>query len=227
MRLTADARPVAVVGGVQAQASTYLAIKQMILSGRYRPGHKLINQEVAQALGISRTPVREACERLHQEGYLRHERNRGYYVSEIDETEALNLYGVREALELYALDAAFAVSGRVETAPLRAIGLRYEKAIADHAAKTRLQVDAEFHLALAVQSGNVHLVQMLASIFERISLKMRTETYQLRLGEEAMREHAELIESLERGDPAAAARVLKAHISSARGRLLHQIRQWT
>lgn len=219
MDIAADSAP-------KVPSSVYQSVKQMILSGTYRPGNKLTHEDLARSLNVSRTPVREACERLHQEGYLRHVRNRGYFVSEIDESEALNLYGVREALEIYALDLTFSTVGKVDTAPLREIGLRYEKAIANHAAKTRLQVDAEFHLALAAQAGNAHLVQMMASIFERISLKMRTETYQLRLGEDAILEHAQLMDTLDSGDPVAASRMLKSHISSARNRLLQQIRQW-
>ncbi|MYZ50308.1 GntR family transcriptional regulator [Propylenella binzhouense] len=213
--------------GPTSAGGVYDAVKQLILSGSYRPGNKLVHEELAGRLNVSRTPVREALERLRQEGYVRHVPRRGFFVSEIGEAEARDLYGVREALELHALRTIFAEAGKVETAPLRAINLRYRQAVTDRTAKTRLQVDAEFHLALAGQAGNSHLVQLLAGIFERIALKMRTETYELRLGEEAVAEHEALLDAFERGDPQQADERLRAHIGSARARLLRQMEDWT
>src|SRR5665213_1979905 len=76
--------------------ATYSQIKRMILSGQVGPGNKLVHEDLAQKLSVSRTPVREALERLYQEGFVTRLPRRGFYVAGITRGEAQDIYHTRE-----------------------------------------------------------------------------------------------------------------------------------
>src|SRR5690242_16860952 len=80
----------------------YDRLKRSIIDGAYRPGQQLKVLRVARELGISRTPVKEALGRLEQEGLIKREPGSGYSVRGLSVSDILNLYKVREALEVEA-----------------------------------------------------------------------------------------------------------------------------
>ena len=81
----------------------YTRLREAILSSELLPGHKLSHQALAERLGVSHTPLREACGKRSQEGYVRHVQNRGYFVSDFSRKEVEDLLEIREALEVHAL----------------------------------------------------------------------------------------------------------------------------
>ena len=199
----------------------YEAIKERILGNRLRPGNKLTDQELAQMLGVSRTPVREALERLHQEGFVVHIPRRGCFVAEIDAEEASELYELREALELHALRRTAAkglTAGQVRQ--LGALTRAYAGLVKDDSTRARLLVDRDFHLALAGAAGNRALSRSLEAVFERLVLKMRTEGFRTSRGKEALGEHMSLFDALRRQNFDEAEKLLVRHIREGRKRLL-------
>lgn len=202
-------------------------LKREILAGALKPGVKLTHQGIAEALDVSRTPVREALERLYQEGLLIRELRRGYFVGEIGSNDAVELYGAREALELYTLGIVLdrGVTA-TEIARLKAINRRYEGLIKRDLTHERLMVDREFHVELAGLSGNGFVKRMLDSIFERVILKRRLERVTDTRGDEPYREHIQLLDALTAGDRARATTVLRTHIRGACDRLLKHLRSF-
>jgi DNA-binding GntR family transcriptional regulator len=87
-------------------AQVYSQIKNLILCNEVLPGQKLHHQQLSERLGVSRTPVREALTRLVQEGYVSLLPNRGFTCKEIRLQEANELYELREALEVFAVEKA-------------------------------------------------------------------------------------------------------------------------
>src|SRR5437879_5999382 len=87
-------------------AHAYAQVRAAIVENRYPPGHRLIEQRIAEELGLSRTPVREALRMLQAEGLVVSERNRGAMVRPLSETEVVDLYGLRIRLESYAVEVA-------------------------------------------------------------------------------------------------------------------------
>ena len=81
----------------------YLKIKEMIYFNQLAPGQKLIYSDLAKRLGVSVTPVVQALNRLETSKLVRYTPNKGYFVGEITETEAVQLYQAREALEIYIM----------------------------------------------------------------------------------------------------------------------------
>jgi DNA-binding GntR family transcriptional regulator len=208
-------------GGVNA--SVYDAIKRQILSNQLRPGNKLGHQELAESLGVSRTPVREALERLYQEGFVIRVQNRGYYVAEISAEEACELYETREALEVYELRRTIARGlTPANITMLEEINDRYHTLIGGELTRQRLLIDRDFHLALAGITGNQYLCRTLASIFERLILKRRVDGYH-DTGAAPYAEHVALLDNLKQGNARGAEKVLANHIVAARGRLLRYV----
>jgi len=198
----------------------YAALKELIVDNRLRPGVKLTHQELAERLKVSRTPVREALERLYQEGFVVHRPRRGFYVAEIDEDEARELYELREALELYALRRSMARGLKpADLRMLEELNQRYRSLLRDDATRERMVADRDFHLALAACADNRALLRAMDGVFERLILKIRVEGYRTVRGVEALEEHLTLMQALHAEDAARAEQVLAAHIQGARRRL--------
>ena len=208
---------------VQLNATVYDQIKTEILERRLRPGVKLTHQGIAEVLSVSRTPVREALERLLQEGYVFRIPRRGFFVSEIGTEEVQHLYQMREALEVYQLDALLSAGiTKRDLTRLRAINARYGKLITANLTYERLMVDREFHVQLASLTGNSFLTRALDSIFEKVILKRRLEGVSDPTGSVPFEDHIALLDALERGDRAAIG-ILSAHIRGACERLLQHL----
>lgn len=206
-------------------SATYSSIKRMILAGQLGPGRKLVHEELAEALKVSRTPVREALERLYQEGFVTRLPRRGFYVTGITRDEAFGLYGAREALELFALQVTLERGplSRTAISTLWAYARRYEEFINAQVLTERILADMLFHLKLAELSGNRYVVRLLAQTFERLALKRRHEGYRYDRSKSAATEHARLMEALVRHDKRGAAQLLRKHVLSARDALLSQL----
>src|SRR5437899_1799782 len=87
-------------------AHAYARVRAAIVENRHPPGHRLVEHRIAEELGLSRTPVREALRMLEAEGLVVSERNRGAMVRPLSETEVVDLYGLRIRLESYAVEVA-------------------------------------------------------------------------------------------------------------------------
>ena len=89
-----------------APSSPTQQVRAAIVENRYPPGQRLVEQRIAEELGLSRTPVREALRMLEAEGLVVSERNRGAMVRPLSTTEVVDLYGLRIRLESYAVEVA-------------------------------------------------------------------------------------------------------------------------
>jgi DNA-binding GntR family transcriptional regulator len=205
--------------------ATYNDIKRMILSGQARPGRKLVHQDLATHLNVSRTPVREALERLYQEGFVTRLPRRGFYVAEMTSAEARDLYDAREALEIHALRQTMA-KGPLSKKLLSELNQMMERTYAlfkEGKLMERVLTDAGMHLRLAEESGNRYLVRLLEQTFERITLKRRTEGYRSDRGQQAHEDHLALLAALKANDLARAEQALRSHVNRARDALLHSL----
>jgi DNA-binding GntR family transcriptional regulator len=127
----------------------YAQIKNLILCNEVMPGQKMHHQELSDRLGVSRTPVREALTRLVQEGYVSFLPNRGFTCKEIRLQEAEELYDLREALEVFAIEKAVAnVSDEALDELSRKINL-YGADVQRRFSRERLIYDQDLHLDIA------------------------------------------------------------------------------
>ncbi len=202
------------------QQLVYGWVKDAILSGRFEPGTRLVEQSLSKELGVSRSPLREALRRLEQEGLVRAAPRRGVSVVAPSVRDVDDVYAIRAALEGLAARLA---AGRVdETAEVRLARIldRMERAIARGELKLAASADASFHAAILEYGGNGRLVDLssgLADLVRRVRLAVLAQRGR---AEAALAEHREILEALAHRDPARAERHMQSHIARARDIML-------
>ena len=203
----------------------YARLREAILSSELLPGHKLSHQHLAKQLGVSHTPLREAFGKLSQEGYLRHVRNRGYFVSDFSRKEVEDLLEIREALEVHALRRNVEALDDTALRALRDCQDAYRRAVTRGTDTDRLRRDRAFHLTLAGISGNRALAETLERVFDRINLKRRIDGLSPDRGVEALAEHQALLAALETRDLGRARSALKRHLKKNKENILERMRE--
>jgi DNA-binding GntR family transcriptional regulator len=142
------------------------------MAGAFPLGRRLAEEPLAAALGVSRTPVREALSRLHAEGLVERHGGGGYTPAAVDLHTSQELYEVRFALELDALRRPLRTGVGHDVAALEALRADWEAleppSVAAPADPDFVLVDEDFHVQLAAASGNAALVEVLQRLNERI-----------------------------------------------------------
>ena len=226
MAYTLRSRKSRLRGSENLSARVYSQIKNLILCNEVLPGQKLHHQELSERLGVSRTPVREALTRLVQEGYVSFLPNRGFTCKEIRLQEAEELYGLREALEAFAVENAIE---KLTDAALDEFAKkldRYGNDVQKRFTRERLLYDQDIHLEVARLSGNETLIKTLGQIFERIILKRRTDgLYDPARGMTAHQEHLRLLEAMKQRETHEAVTIIRSHIRAGRDNVLADLKQ--
>lgn len=186
----------------------YQAIREMMGEHRFQPGTRLNLEKLRRELGVSRTPVMEAINRLEQEGLVINVPNRGVYMVELTLQDMLHLYQVREVLESLAARLA-AVQMDEETIEYMDQNLQVQsQAVEDLDLMTYSRLDYEFHGAIYSASGNPYLQESL----EVLKNKMRPMTLRLEpILTQLYSHHLDLFEALKDGDPVASEAAFKVH----------------
>ncbi|WP_315720312.1 MULTISPECIES: GntR family transcriptional regulator [unclassified Bradyrhizobium] len=192
--------------------AVFRALCQALENGVYRAGDRLREDEVAQRLNVSRTPVREAFGRLMAKGWVQPAGGRGLIVRSLDQNDILELYAMREILEGAAARLAAQYAAPAEIAALRDLHARFASG-EDAAELARL--NRLMHGAIQRAARNRYLDSALADMHVAISL-LGTTTFAAegRPGTAAT-EHAELIEAIAARDPDRAEKIARDHIREA------------
>jgi DNA-binding GntR family transcriptional regulator len=201
----------------------YNRIKQFILTYQIKPTQRLEHEYLKERIGVSTTPIREALNRLMEEGYIFQIKNRGYFVSDLGSKELEDLYEVREALELFAVRKTLREDKRISRASRKKIQKTmdlYFKYAHEEPYRNRLPLDRRFHVDLAKLSGNVILNNNLNSIFEKMNYKRKVVELYPQRGEEASKEHYAIFNLLLEGHEDKLVECLQNHIRKGKKRLL-------
>ncbi len=207
------------MSGVAAVDTVYATLREEILKGTYPPGSHLGEVDLARALGVSRTPVREALRRLGADGLIETEPNRGATVRSWDATQLEHLFAVRSMLEGYAAALAAQHASAAERAELAELCDRME-AVARPGKRQDLTLlttlNEEFHRAVHVASGNA-LVPGLVHGLIQVPLVLRTfASYTPARLRQSMEEHRGILAAITAHDPAWAEAAMRNHVLSAR-----------
>jgi DNA-binding GntR family transcriptional regulator len=208
--LTLRARP------LHAQARQ--VVLERILRGEFRPGTRLVEGLIAQELGVSRTPLREALMHLEREGFLELQPNRGFFVAGLSPGEARELYPILALLESHALE----LTGPPEDSRVTQLSELNERLLAHESApQEAFSVNVEWHTVLTSGCPNRLLLKMLASVRRKV---YRYEWAYFAPGGDRVRNsvehHDSILSTLESGDMAAAVQALGSHWSSDLNALL-------
>jgi DNA-binding GntR family transcriptional regulator len=187
-------------------------ILDAIDQGVYRPGDRLVESELADRLGVSRTPVREALQRLETQSVLTRD-GRSLIVASLGHDEMAELYAVRTELEALAARLAAQHAAREEIAVLGAMVEEDRALLGDPQALSR--ANRRFHTQIHLASHNRYLLQQLGMVHRTMALMSKTSLAAEGRGETALAEHAAIVEAIGARDGDAAAAALRAHLSTA------------
>ena len=137
----------------------YQKIKQMMLNYEITPGQRLTFVDLAEKLGVSRTPVNNALSLLSKEGFLDFTPNQGYTVHQITKEEADQLYEVREILEVGALEKAILHLTPVKIKELEKRESLFKQSVDEKQNRGRFFLDQEFHAYIVEMSENHYLAE--------------------------------------------------------------------
>ena len=194
------------------QKDAYSLILDAIEGGLYRPGDRLVESELADRFGVSRTPVREALQRLETQSMLTRD-GRSLIVASLDHNQLAELYAVRTELEGLAARLAAQHASPEEMRVLRAMVEDDRKLLGDPAALAR--ANRRFHKQIHLASHNRYLVQQLDLLYRSMALLATTSLAAEGRDEVALAEHDAIVSAIEarKGDEAFEA--LRKHISKA------------
>jgi DNA-binding GntR family transcriptional regulator len=202
----------------------YRLLWERILDHRLRPGDKLSDLYLSQELGVSRTPVREALQRLVSDGIVRGEPNRGFYVASFSAADITEIYDLRAALEAMALAAAAPLLTeerlRESLAALAQVEERLRAATGEAetlaAFAAFLEVDRGFHRLLVDLAGNGRLRAIVEALWAQIAVFQWAGSFRQHWTTAAITRHRAIIAALIAGDVEEANAELQAHIAEVK-----------
>ena len=190
----------------------YSMILEAIDLGVYRPGDRLVESELADRFGVSRTPIREALQRLETQSLLARD-GRSLIVASLDHNQMAELYVVRRELEGLAARLAAQHATPEEVRILREMVEEDNKLVDDSAALSR--ANRRFHKQIHLASHNRYLVQQLDLVHRTMALMATTSLAAQGRGVIAQSEHDAIVAAIEQKDEDAAYNALREHISVA------------
>jgi DNA-binding GntR family transcriptional regulator len=189
--------------------AVYDTLAEMIASGSLKPGQHLVESELAEHLGVSRQPIREALQRLAVDGWVELRPAYGAYVHIPTTEEVAQLLGVRSVLAAYSAREAAQHAGQEPVARLRELQERGLAALAAADESALVVANADLHAYIVAMSGNRVLAELIAQVERRVRWYY-TPIARPR-GKEAWQEHAELIQAIADGDADLAERLMRTH----------------
>lgn len=199
-------------------------LKELVLSNHFRPAERLLDRDLARLLGVSRTPVREALVRLHQDGLLETRDGKGYFVVDIEDARHIaDLYDLREVLEVHAVRLATERARPEDLAELAEV-LAVLETYRDDPAKRgeEVKLGLRVHEIIARASGNTFLHETVMRLLNRMRFFIWIETLyeDAEEAEETRREHAASLALIKEGQADDAEAVMRTHIRKARDHIL-------
>lgn len=198
-------------------------LRKAIMSGKFEPGARLVEISIAEGMGVSRTPVREAFRQLEIEGLAENIPRKGTIVKGISKTDILEIYEIREVLEGLAFRLACSNISESQIIELKNKLSKMEKCLENDDIKKYWKLHGEFHESILCCSNNQRLIDQMRQIYEYLS-KLRNFTVVMNKRRIiAMQEHKALIEAFENRDDILAEQIGREHTLNAKKFLSKEI----
>lgn len=193
-------------------------LRDAIIRGDYRPGDRLILEDLSERYELSLTPVREAMQQLEAEGFVHHVPHRGAIVAPLDRDELLELYAIREGVEALATRYGVPNLRRAAVERMEALASRMDEAMG--AWDRFLAFDREFHLVVYEASGSALWPKTIQTLWHRAERYMLAGTRIRGAVARIQADHREILAACGAGDVAAAESGVRAHLARSLDRLL-------
>lgn len=190
----------------------YNTIRKLLVEFKLKPGERINEVQLSRSLGVSRTPIREALNRLASEGFVSLTPNRGFFVRSLSTEGLLDLYEFRSIIECAAFKLMCERADDSEIDRLRSYWEAIVDAYPDQPPDVILAEDEGFHLLIAELSGNPELVGQLSSINARIRFIRRIQIEHPSHDKAQITSHSAIVEAAVKRDAENGAKLLREHI---------------
>jgi DNA-binding GntR family transcriptional regulator len=199
---------------------TYERLKGMILTGKLRPAERLSEHRLAERIGVSRTPLREALMKLEQEGLVVGQRNVGYTVVDLDIDAVRDLLVVREALDACAAELACKTATEKDFERIREliagmVEIRKGKMSRPVDVARDLELGIKIHKVIAEATRNAALINVTEQIYQRLQLALWLEVLWVDFEDTGLDEHKAIAQAIFARDGAAAAKAARKHVQGS------------
>jgi DNA-binding GntR family transcriptional regulator len=200
-------------------------LREAIIRGVIGPGSRINEAELAEKLGISRGPLREAIQRVGAEGLVEFRRNRGAFVREVALEDVRLIYEVREALEGAAARRVARVASDSEIAGLKRQLVEVDNLIRSHegatepdASPSMLETAHAFHVTILQLCGNPYLERYSNDLHVQLRVARLQSDQTVERARQVLKEHRAIVTAIAKRDAAAAAAAMSKHLANSMGR---------
>ncbi|NLV20678.1 MAG: GntR family transcriptional regulator [Syntrophomonadaceae bacterium] len=201
------------------------AIREAIINGTLQPRERLMEIQLADELGVSRTPVREALRKLELEGFIVMVPRKGAYVSDLSMKDVADVFEIRAALEGLAGALAAERITEEELEAMERMLVEKSEAIILNDIDKLVEVDTKFHEALYMASRNERLSNIISNLREQIQRFRLTSLSVPGRKEDSLKEHREILEAIQARDIQLARQLAQEHIENAENILIDSLKK--
>lgn len=188
------------------------SLKQAIIRGNMSPGEWLVESHIADTLGISRTPVREAIHKLEREGLIERQPRGGFSVLGLTRDDVEETFGIRAVLEGYAARLAAIKHHKKELAPLEQKIEEFEKFLAKKQQDELTRINTEFHDQLYALSKSPKLVHMINGLRDQIFRFRKMILKESKMAKVSNEDHKQMLEFIRKRDADGVEALVRGHI---------------
>lgn len=196
----------------------------MAESFAFKPGERINEGKLASELGVSRTPLREALNRLSIEGFLQFRAGKGFFCRTLDPQEIFDLYQLRSAIEVAGVKLAVKRAATEDIARLKAFLNETGPKPGNRSPAELVKFDERFHEELNQMSGNAEMLNVLKNINRRIHF-VRWIHMSNQDRSKTQHEHMQVLSAIESGDETKAVQILERHIDRRMEEITDTVRE--
>lgn len=195
-------------------------LREAIISATLKPGERLMEIQLAEEMGVSRTPVREAIRKLELEGFVVMVPRKGAYVAGISMKDIADVFEIRAALESLAAGLAAERITEEELEQLERILVKIGECVQKNDLGQLIDVDTEFHDTLYKACRNERLVQIVSNLREQIQRARTASLSTPGRMKDALEEHKKIVEAVSERNVELAQQLAREHIENAENTML-------
>ncbi len=192
--------------------AAYQKLKELIIQGKLQPGSPIEEPLLMKELGIGRTPLREALQRLAQEDLIKNIPRRGYFVADISFTNLLHVFEVRQELEALAARLAAERITSQQAEELRQFLVEASQYVDSEDIHLNLEIDHKLHRLVAQATGNPILQQILHRLYNLAIRALYVSNVHMTLIEEELPNYTAIVQAIIAGDVEGADRAMRNHL---------------
>ena len=208
------------MGMESASSRAYEYITQRIASGEFAPGEPLSEVDIANALNLSRSPVREALKKMEAEGQVKHYAGRGTFVTVLTEKDLREIFQLRLMFELCGLESAIA---HVSDEVLESMREEFREAFTSGDTEACAQADTKLHAMIIHSSGNARLQNFMDVLSAQNNIAKAMSRKVDFMTDKSYETHVNILEAIQARDLELAKRLLEAHIRSVEERTIRSL----